>query len=73
MRRSIQLDAERRRVLVTNDFGDYAVLSDSEHDALAADALLGSQAISRFRIMLYQADRPAQRASARRSVWRALG
>ncbi|MEN5175885.1 His-Xaa-Ser system radical SAM maturase HxsB [Brevundimonas diminuta] len=43
MRRSIQLDAERRRVLVTNDFGDYAVLSSAEHNALTADALLLGQ------------------------------
>lgn len=43
MRRSIQLDAEMRRVLITNDFGDYAVLSAAEHDALTADALLLGQ------------------------------
>ncbi|KJV37562.1 MULTISPECIES: hypothetical protein [Brevundimonas] len=40
MRRSIQLDADRRRVLVTNDFGDHAVLSAAEHEALTSDALL---------------------------------
>ncbi len=39
MRRSIQLDAEKRRVLVTNDFGDYAVLSAADHADLLADAL----------------------------------
>ena len=39
MRRSTALDADGRRVLVTNDFGDYAVLSREAHGALSAGLL----------------------------------
>lgn len=34
MRRSIALDAEGLRVLVTNDFDDYAILARDAHAAL---------------------------------------
>jgi len=39
MRRSIQLDADRHRILVTNDFGDYAVLDRTTHGDLIAGTL----------------------------------
>lgn len=39
MRRTIELDLDRQRFLVSNDFGDYAVLDRDDHDALFSGSL----------------------------------
>ena len=42
MRRSTTLDADGRRVLVSNDFGDYAILCAADHSDLLADRIFAS-------------------------------